>query len=128
MGDSPLEGDVRFHPDRAIAYAKWLLAQDPAHLDESDRRQRDFLQSDGKEMVNLFKDMEREARANKDLKAYFTYLLTAHAVCLKIFGRMLPQRLVEGLWYGFWAAFILSIGAVAWWWLWGPIVSRGLSK
>jgi hypothetical protein len=91
------EDEAPFPPDRALAYARYVLSRNPARLGESDRRQVEFLSSEaGHGMVNILEDWERDVKAHGGVvRTYSMFLLTAHTVALKISGRMLPQRLVE---------------------------------
>jgi hypothetical protein len=109
-----IEDDARFYPDRALAYARWLLSRDPARLDEGERQAREFLLGDaGKAMLDILETGEREI-GQSSAKGYATYLMTAHRLCLRSFGRMLPPRLLEVLWYAFWVASLVLLGVAFW--------------
>ncbi len=108
-----VEEEAHFYPDRALARARWLLSRDPARLDEGQRREREFLLADGRGMLDVLETWEREI-GQSGAKGYATYLLTAHRICLRAFGRMLPQRLLEVLWYVFWVASLILLCGAFW--------------
>lgn len=46
-------------------------------------------------MLKIFEEWERDVKAHEGIvRTYSIYLLTAHAVSLRILGRMLPQQLL----------------------------------
>ncbi len=116
-----MENDVRFHPDRALAYARWLLSRDQLRLDEDERQIVDWLRDEGGQgILKILEDGEREMLADERTRAYYRYLTTVHAVCLRVFGQMLPQRIVQFLWYAWWSLLLLVGVGAAWWWLVRP--------
>ncbi len=108
-----VEEEAHFYPDRALARARWLLSRDPAHLDEDERREREFLIGDGKGILDVLETWEHDI-GQSGAKGYAKYLMTAHRICLRMFSRMLPQRLLEMLWYGFWVGSLVLL-CVAFW-------------
>ncbi len=105
--------EAHFYPDRALARARWLLSQDPSHLDEGQRCEREFLLADGRGMLDILETWEREI-GQSSAKAYATYLMVAHGICLRAFGRMLPQRFLEVAWYVIWVALLALMGIAFW--------------
>ncbi len=105
--------EAKFYPDRALARARWLLSRDPARLDEGKRREREFLLADGRGMLDILESWEREI-GQSGAKAYATYLMTAHGICLRAFGRMLPQRSLEIAWYMIWLGLLAMLGVAFW--------------
>lgn len=111
-------GTAQLHPDRGLAYARWLLSRDPADLSESEREECDFLDSDaGKAILNSLEAWEREVRADEGTRTYANYLLAVHSICLRVFGRMLPQRFVAILWYASWSVVLVALTMTVWWWV-----------
>ncbi len=108
-----VEDEVQLHPDRALAHARWLLSRDPARLDEAGRQQRDFLLGDGKSVLDVLENWEREM-AEGGAKGYATYLMTVHRVCLRFFGRMLPHRLLVIVWYVLCVSSLALLGVAFW--------------
>jgi len=99
-----MEADVRFHkeagyaPDRALAYARWLLSRDQSQLEEDERQIVDWLRDEGGQgVLKILEDGERVMLGDKYARPHYRYLTTVHAVCLRVFGQMLPQRIVEFL-------------------------------
>ncbi len=68
---------------------------------------------DGKGMLDTLETWEREI-GQSGAKGYAIYLMMAHWVCLRSFGRMLPQRLLEVLWYVLCVGLLALLGVAFW--------------
>src|SRR5712692_6200797 len=90
-----------------------MLSATPARLDDWVTGVNDILLGDGNGMIDILETWERDT-GQSGAKAYAKYLMTAHWICLRMFGRMLPQRLLEVLWYAFWVALLALLGVAFW--------------
>jgi hypothetical protein len=97
------EEDIQFHPDRLLAYARWLLSQDPARLKPSDRSAVEFLRSEAGQniFVKHLGEWERRLMSDEQTRWYTANLLIFHDYCLRMFGQLLPQPWVKRA--AFWA-------------------------
>ena len=100
-----LDDENRSHPDRMLAYARWMLSQDPAHLSALDGGAVQWLRSgDGQGQLKVLEEWERDVMANKRTRAVEANLLVLHDHWLRRHGQMLPQPVAER------AAGLMSVG------------------